>query len=91
MFNWLKNTFTNPLFYMGEKGVSLAWIFQTILLLIIVTILAKILKKTLKHKILLSLKISESNREVISTFISFLIATIGYLIVIYNFFSRHHR
>ncbi|BAQ59724.1 potassium efflux system KefA protein [Geminocystis sp. NIES-3708] len=83
MLNWLKNIFTNPLFYLGGKGVSLAWIVQTILLVIIVTVLAKIFKRILKHKILLSLKISESNREVISTFLSFLIATIGYLIVIY--------
>ncbi|WP_373479839.1 mechanosensitive ion channel domain-containing protein [Geminocystis sp.] len=82
MTQWLSNIFTNSLFYLGGKSISLGWILQILGLLIIVSIFARITKKILKNNILLTLKISDSNREVISTFIGLSIAGFGYIIVI---------
>lgn len=82
MLEGLTNVFTTPLFFVSAKGISLWWILQVILLLLIVSFIAKFSKKILKNKLLLTLKINDSNREVISTFIAFAVATMGYIIVI---------
>ena len=82
MTRWFGNIFTTPLFYLGGEGISLLWILKILGLLIFVSILARILKRLLKYRILLSLGISDSNREAISTLISFTLATLGYFIVI---------
>jgi small-conductance mechanosensitive channel/CRP-like cAMP-binding protein len=82
MIKYLINIFTTPLFYLSNKSISLGWILQVLLLLIIVSFLARLIKKILKDKILLTFKITDNNREVISTFIGFSLATFGYIIVI---------
>ncbi len=82
MTRWLGNIFVTPLFYLGGESISLLWILKILGLLIFVSILAKIFKHLLKYRILVSLGISDSNREAISTLISFILATLGYLIVI---------
>ena len=79
---WLGNIFTTPLFYLGGQSISLLWILKILGLLIFVSILARIIKRLLKYRILLSLGISDSNREAISTLISFTLAALGYFIVI---------
>ncbi|MDJ0898972.1 MAG: mechanosensitive ion channel [Xenococcus sp. MO_188.B8] len=79
---WLGNIFTTPLFYLGSQSISLLWILKILGLLIFVSILARIIKRLLKYRILLSLGISDSNREAISTLISFTLAALGYFIVI---------
>ncbi len=82
MTRWLGNIFTTPLFYLGGQSISLLWILKILGLLIFVSILARIIKRLLKYRILLSLGISDSNREAISTLISFTLAALGYFIVI---------
>ncbi|BAQ64966.1 mechanosensitive ion channel domain-containing protein [Geminocystis sp. NIES-3709] len=82
MIKWLNNIFTNPLFSLKGNSISLGWILQVLGLLILVTLFARFTKKFLKNRILLTFKISDSNREVISTFIAFSIASIGYIIAI---------
>ena len=79
---WLDNIFKTPLFYLGSESISLLWILKILGLLIFVSIVARIIKRILKRRILLSLGISDSNREAISTLISFTLAALGYLIVI---------
>lgn len=78
----LTNIFTTPLFDLSGKSISLLWIIEILGLLILVSIFAGIIKQILKNRILLTLKISDSNREVISTLISFGIAGFGYIITI---------
>ena len=63
MTQWFGNIFTTPLFYLGGESISLLWIFKILGLLIFVSILARIFKRLLKYRILLSLGISDSNRE----------------------------
>ncbi len=82
MTRWLGNIFTTPLFYLDGESISLLWIFKILGLLIFVSILARIFKRLLKYRILLSLGISDSNREAISTLISFTLAVLGYFIVL---------
>ena len=79
---WLSDIFATPLFYLSGEGISLLWLLKIVGLLILVSILARLVKRILKHRILLSLGISDSNREAISTLIGFALATIGYVIVI---------
>ncbi len=82
MTRWLGNIFTTPLFYLSGESISLLWILKILGLLIFVSILARIIKRLLKYRILLSLGISDSNREAISTLISFTLAALGYFIVV---------
>ncbi len=82
MTRWLGNIFTTPLFYLDGESISLLWILKILGLLIFVSILARIFKRLLKYRILLSLGISDSNREAISTLISFTLAVLGYFIVL---------
>lgn len=78
----LTNIFTTPLFDLSGKSISLLWIIEVLGLLILVSIFAGIIKRILKNRILLTFKISESNREVISTLIGLGIAGFGYIITI---------
>ena len=82
MTRWLANIFTSPLFYLGDQSISLLWILKILGLLIFVSILARFFKHLLKNHILRSLGISESNREAISTLISFTLAALGYFIAV---------
>ena len=70
MTRWLANIFTSPLFYLGGESISLLWILKILGLLIFVSILARLFKRLLKYRILLSLGISDSNREAISTLVN---------------------
>ncbi len=79
---YLSNIFTTPLFYLSGESISLLWILQILGLFIFVSILARIVKRSLKYRILLSIGISDSNREAISTLISFTLAALGYVIVV---------
>ena len=79
---WLSDIFTTPLFYLSGESISLLWILQILGLLIVISIVARIVKRILKYRILLGLGISDSNREAISTLISFTLAALGYVVVI---------
>jgi small-conductance mechanosensitive channel/CRP-like cAMP-binding protein len=79
---WLRNILTKPLFYLGGESISLLWILQILGLLIVVSLLARIVKRSLKYRILSTLGISDTNREAISTLISFIFAAFGYVAVV---------
>ncbi|MFN4279483.1 hypothetical protein [Thermosynechococcus sp.] len=59
-----------PLFRLGRETISLRWLFQVVLLLILVAILARFFKGVLKNQLLPRLGLDLGNREAISTVIS---------------------
>lgn len=78
----LSKFFTSPLLEIGGESVSLLWILQLLLWLLVVTFIVKIFKRFLKHRVLAKLRIDEGNREAIATLISYTIGTLSYIIVI---------
>lgn len=71
-----------PLFQAGSEGISLIWISKLILSLFIVVILTNLFKRLLRDYLLVRLKLSQGNREAISTLVSYSAGTIGLLIVL---------
>ncbi|NEP40076.1 MAG: mechanosensitive ion channel [Okeania sp. SIO2H7] len=78
----ISDIFTSPLFEIGGESVSLLWILQLLIWLLIITFLVKTFKKFLKNRVLGKLRIDEGNREAIATLISYAIGAIGYIIVV---------
>ncbi|AHB88381.1 small-conductance mechanosensitive channel [Thermosynechococcus sp. NK55a] len=71
-----------PLFRLGRETISLRWLFQVVLLLILVAILARFFKGVLKNQLLPRLGLDLGNREAISTVISGAGGALGYIIVL---------
>lgn len=59
-----------PLFRLGRETISRRWLFQVVLLLILVAILARFFKGVLKDQPLPRLGLDLGNREAISTVVS---------------------
>lgn len=78
----ISDIFTSPLFQIGGESISLLWILQLLIWLVIITFLVKIVKRFLKYRILGKLRIDEGNREAIATLISYAIGALGYIIVV---------
>lgn len=79
---WLEPALSKPLFRLGQESVSLLWIIQVIVLLLLVSLIARGIKRFLKHKLLLRLGVSEGNREVIGTLSGLGLGTLGYILVL---------
>ncbi|BAY50770.1 hypothetical protein NIES2134_116530 [Thermostichus vulcanus NIES-2134] len=71
-----------PLFRLGRETISLRWLLQVVLLLILVAILARFFKGVLKNQLLPRLGLDLGNREAISTVISGAGGALGYIIVL---------
>jgi potassium-dependent mechanosensitive channel len=71
-----------PLFKAGSEGISLVWLLKLLLSLLIVVVLINLLKRVLKDYVLLRLKFSQGNREVVSTLISYGFGSLCLLIVL---------
>ncbi|MDR7992824.1 mechanosensitive ion channel domain-containing protein [Thermosynechococcus sp. TG252] len=71
-----------PLFRLGRETISLRWLFQVVLLLILVAILARFFKGVLKNQLLPRLGLDLGNREAISTVMSGAGGALGYIIVL---------
>ncbi|MGK7957773.1 MAG: mechanosensitive ion channel domain-containing protein [Crocosphaera sp.] len=79
---WFNETFSTPLFKIGGEEISILWILQAIMLLIIVSIVARGTKRFLKNYLLVLLRINEGTREVIGTLSSLGLGTLGYIMVL---------
>ena len=73
---------TAELIAIGEASVSAKSIVYLILSLLIVVVISRGIKNFLKRRLLVQLRIDESNRQAISTIVSYGIGTIGFLIIL---------
>jgi len=71
-----------PIFQLGSESISIRWIFQVILLLVLVAILARFFKGVLKNQLLPRLGLDLGNREAISTVVSGAGGALGYIVVL---------
>ncbi|KAF3887619.1 MULTISPECIES: mechanosensitive ion channel domain-containing protein [Nostocales] len=71
-----------PLFKAGNEAISLFWILKLILGLLGVFVVTNLLKRLLSDRILIRFKLSQGNREAISTLISYSAGALGFLIVL---------
>lgn len=78
----LRKVLTAPLLKLGGQAISLLWIAQVLLLLLLVTLLARGFKQFLKHRILRGLGLGEGNREAIATLTSIGLAAFSYVVVL---------
>ncbi|NET58335.1 MAG: mechanosensitive ion channel [Symploca sp. SIO2E6] len=74
--------FTEELFSIASKEISIRDIIQLIVWHLLVIVLARALRNFLKRRLLVRLRIDEGNRETIATIISYIIGTLGILIVL---------
>jgi small-conductance mechanosensitive channel/CRP-like cAMP-binding protein len=79
---WLQTLLNQPLFQLGSQGISLLWLIKVIVLLLLMTLIARGIKRFLKYYLLIPLKISEGNREVIGTLTSLGLGTLGYIVIL---------
>jgi small-conductance mechanosensitive channel/CRP-like cAMP-binding protein len=82
LFTWFRETLNAPLFRLGLETITLGWIIQVIALLAIISVLAKASKHFVKNFLLIKLRISEGNREVIGTLTGLSLATLGFIVVL---------
>jgi len=79
---WMADTFTAPLFPLGEQSISLAWLLQVAALLVVVSLLARAIKGLLRERLLLWLQLPEGRREAIATLCGLGLAALGYVLVV---------
>lgn len=79
---WLFETLNTPIFKLGTESITLWWIIQACFLLLLVGVFAKATKQFLKKFLLLKLRFSEGNREVIGTLTSLGVAVLGFIVVL---------
>ncbi len=82
MLERLQRAFTTPLFPLGREGISLLWIVQIVVLLIVVSLLARAIKHLLNERLLVWLRVREGRREAISTLTGLGLAALGYVLVV---------
>lgn len=82
IIKWITEGLSTPLFSFSGENITVVWIIQILALLIIISFVARSSKRFLKRQLLVSLGISEGNREVIATLASFALATFGYILVL---------
>ncbi|MFM1841830.1 MAG: hypothetical protein RLZZ490_563, partial [Cyanobacteriota bacterium] len=82
LVTWLGETLNVPLFRLGLETITLGWIIQVIVLLAIVSLVAKGSKHFLKNFLLIKLRVSEGNREVIGTLTGLSVGTMGFIVVL---------
>lgn len=71
---------TRPLFYLGSEGISLSWLAQLTISLVLVVLFGRCLKYVLKYRILT--RFDEGNREAVATLISYGVGTFLFLVVL---------
>lgn len=80
----LSRLFTTTLFYIGDNPLSLSSILRLILLTLAVFIISRTISEWIKLLLLARMGLDRGNREAIASVISYLLATLGILIVLYN-------
>lgn len=84
-FQWLTRVdrfFKTTLFELDREPITLLWILQLIVTLVVVIVLATLLKRFLRDRVLVPLKLSQGNREAISTLVAYGAGTIAFLAVL---------
>ena len=79
---WLQIFLNRPLFQLGSENITLLWLIQVIILLLLVTLIVRGIKRFLKYHLLVYLGVTEGNREVIGTITSLGLGTVGYIVVL---------
>ena len=73
---------TTPRFYIGDTHLSISAIVQLIVLAIFAFIIAKIISEGIKRSLLVRMGLDRGSREAISTITSYVLATLGCIIVL---------
>ena len=76
--------FNAPLFVSGEETISLAWLFQLLLWLLIVAFVTRLIKRFLKFRLLARLGIDPGNREALAALISYTIGVIASIAIVHS-------
>ena len=73
---------TTPIFYIGDTHLSISAIVKMIVLAIFAFIIAKIISEGIKRSLLVRMGLDRGSREAISTITSYILATLGCIIVL---------
>ena len=73
---------TTPIFYIGDTHLSISAIVKLIVLAIFAFIIAKIISEGIKRSLLVRMGLDRGSREAISTITSYILATLGCIIVL---------
>ncbi len=80
----LSRALTTTLFYIGDNPLSLVSIIRLILLSIAVFIISRNISEWIKRLLLSRMGLDRGNQEAIASVLSYILATLGILIVLYN-------
>ena len=78
----LEKIFTTPLFYLGDKHLSLSSIVELLFLVLGVFIVARVLSEWIKRGLLVRMKLDRGSREAIAALSSYILAGCGLIIVL---------
>ncbi len=79
---WLQVIVTTPLFHFGDVTITILWLIQATILLILVVLMTRTSKYFLKQYFLAKLGISEGDREIIATFVSLGLGSAGFVLIL---------
>lgn len=82
IWQWLQETFNRPLFALGTETITLGWMVEVLVLLLLVTLAVRMIKRMLKKHVLIKLRLDTGTQEAIATLMSFAIGAFGYVIVL---------
>jgi potassium efflux system protein len=80
-FENLWGAITTPLFYVGDTYLSISAIVKLIILAIFAFVIARIISEGIKRSLLVKMGLDRGSREAISTIISYILATLGCILV----------
>ncbi|CBN56566.1 MULTISPECIES: cyclic nucleotide-binding domain-containing protein [Kamptonema] len=78
----LEKIFTTPLFYLGDKHLSLSSIVELLFLVLGVLIVSRVLSEWIKRGLLVRMKLDRGSREAIAALSSYILAGCGLIIVL---------
>jgi len=81
-FDNLSGVLTTPLFYLGDAHLSISATLKLILLAIFAFIVARLISEGIKRSLLVRMGLDRGSREAISTIISYILATLGCIVVL---------
>lgn len=80
----LSQALTTTLFYIGDNPLSLVSIVRLILLSLAVFIISRNISEWIKKWVLSPMRLDRGNQEAIASVISYILASLGILIILYN-------
>ncbi|MEG4572954.1 mechanosensitive ion channel [Microcoleus sp. N3A4] len=80
-FENLSGAMTTPLFYVGDTHLSIGAIVKLLILAIFTLIIARLISEGIKRSLLVRMGLDRGSREAISTIISYILATLGCILV----------